>query len=239
MRLVILTGAGISADSGVDTFRDEGGVWSQVRLEDVATPEAFLHTPDRVHAFYNRRRAQLPNVAPNAAHLALAALERRLREDRHEFVLITQNVDNLHQRAGSDSVFPMHGQLDRALCVHCGGVVALTEDLSTKTACPQCQRQGGMRPNIVWFGEIPHFLDDIAAAIEGADHFVAIGTSGTVYPAAGLVEGARQAGAVTTLINRDPAENDTMFDHIIAGRAAEAVPAWADRLVDSLTERKA
>ena len=231
MFVVILTGAGISAESGVATFRDPDGVWAKHDWRDVATPEAFAADPARVHNFYNPRRAALPGVEPNPAHLALARLEAELENRGDRFLLITQNVDDLHRRAGSRNVLQMHGALDRATCVHCGWQDDWTEDLSIRTPCPACKNTGCLRPAVVWFGEMPHHLDEIEQALGEATHFTAIGTSGTVYPAAGLAAGAAAAGAQSLLINLEPAENHSMFDRHIYGPAAEAVPQWVDALL--------
>jgi NAD-dependent deacetylase len=190
--IVILTGAGVSAESGLPTFRDANGLWEGHRFEDVATPEAFTRDPHLVHRFYNLRRAALRTVEPNAAHRAIANLQRQFPG---EVVLVTQNVDDLHERAGSPSVIHMHGELTRVRCEHCNSIVSHGEDLSTETRCGACIESGGMRPHIVWFGEVPFEMDDIAQALARADIFVAIGTSGVVYPAAGFVILAKGAGA--------------------------------------------
>ncbi len=227
MNIVILTGAGISRESGLATFRDADGIWAQVRLEDVATPEAFAAHPARVHAFYNARRAQLVDVAPNAAHLALATLEAAWSGD---FLLVTQNVDDLHARAGSRRLAPMHGELLRARCDACGTVQAWTADLATDTPCPACAAIGRMRPHIVWFGEMPMGMERIAAALDACDLFVSIGTSGQVYPAAGFVAEVR--GRARTLeLNLEPSAGSRLFDEARHGPATELVPAWVAEML--------
>lgn len=229
VRLVVLTGAGVSADSGVPTFRDADGVWARFDWRALATPEAFARAPERVHEFYNMRRAALANVAPNAAHAALADLERRLAEAGGEMTLVTQNVDDLHERAGHRRVIHMHGELLRARCETCGARHRWSGALSTTTRCPECKADGCMRPDIVWFGEIPRRMDEIAAALDAADRFASIGTSGSVYPAAGFVDQARARGVACTELNLEPSENATAFDERAYGRASEIVPAWTLR----------
>ncbi|WP_207537329.1 NAD-dependent deacylase [Sabulicella rubraurantiaca] len=185
MNIVVLTGAGISAESGLATFRDLGGIWSQVNLEEVATPEAFAADPERVQSFYNARRAQLHEVEPNAAHHALVRLEREWRKG--SFLLVTQNVDDLHDRAGSQALLHMHGELRRVRCLACGTDDRWEGPVTSESACPSCRTQGRLRPHVVWFGETPLHMEQIEAALEGCDLFIAIGTSAQVWPAAGFV----------------------------------------------------
>ncbi|MEM9840633.1 MAG: NAD-dependent deacylase [Pseudomonadota bacterium] len=233
MRIVVLTGAGISADSGVDTFRDQEGVWMKNDPMKVATPEGFAEDPVRVHAFYNARRAQLPKVSPNPAHEALARLEEKLSASGGSLTLVTQNVDDLHQRAGSKNILPIHGSLDKASCTSCGSVTTWTEDLSTETPCPTCGNRT-MRPYIVWFGEIPRHFDEAEQALAQADLFAAIGTSGSVYPAAGLVALAREWGIPRVELNLDPSDNAALFNENHYGPARDIVPAWADEIIAKL-----
>jgi NAD-dependent deacetylase len=230
--LVILTGAGISRESGLATFRDADGIWATVRIEDVATPEAFARDPERVQAFYNARRAQLrdPAVQPNAAHLALAELDARWPGD---LLLVTQNVDHLHGRAGSRRMVHMHGELMKARCRACGAVHAWEEDLTTTTPCPACGRAGGMRPHVVWFGEMPLHMEEIGAALERCDVFCAIGTSGQVYPAAGFVAEVR-GRARTVEINLARSDVGDDFDEAIIGSASETVPRFVAGLLERL-----
>ncbi len=227
MTVVVLTGAGISAESGVPTFRDADGLWEGHRVEDVATPEAFERKPAVVHRFYDARRAALATVEPNPAHLALARLEAALGDD---LLVVTQNLDDLHERAGSTRVLHMHGELLSALCRDCGGRFPWSGDLVGQPPCPGCEA-AGLRPDVVWFGEIPYDLDRIFAALETADLFVSIGTSGAVYPAAGFVRAASTYGARTLEVNLVPSEGCRFFDEARHGRAGEIVPAWVDEVL--------
>ncbi|MEZ6126220.1 MAG: NAD-dependent deacylase [Planctomycetaceae bacterium] len=222
-QIVILTGAGVSAESGIRTFRDAGGLWEGHRIEDVATPEAFQAHPSLVHQFYNLRRAALKQCEPNAAHVALADLQRRLPG---QVTLITQNVDDLHERAGAVNVLHMHGELLKIRCCHCSHRCRWSDDLTTTTECPECGRLGGLRPDIVWFGEIPFFLDQIEEALQLADMFVAIGTSGLVYPAAGMVHVARSRGIRTIEFNLRRTEASALFSETHQGPATETVSKW-------------
>lgn len=226
--LVILTGAGVSAESGLSTFRDPGGIWQRVRIEDVATPEAFARDPAGVHAFYNARRAQLPDAQPNAAHLALARLER---EWPGAFLLVTQNVDDLHDRAGSRPLH-MHGELRRVRCLACGARHGWGMDLFVDTPCPACGAQR-LRPDIVWFGEMPMGMDRIGAALDGCGLFASVGTSGNVYPAAGFVDDA--AGAHKVELNLEPSAGSALFDEMHHGPATQVVPAWVERMLRQWT----
>ena len=227
MKIVILTGAGISAESGLGTFRDAGGIWSQFDLNEVATPEGFARNPQLVHDFYNARRANARDAAPNAAHLALGRL---VTDGRHTVTLVTQNIDNLHEKGGAGGVIHMHGELFRALCAGCGHRWGAPEVMRPDDACPACG-QAATRPDVVWFGEMPYRMDEIFAALARADLFVAIGTSGNVYPAAGFVMEARAAGAQTLELNLAPSDTASAFHDARYGRAAEVVPAWVDELL--------
>ncbi|WP_310498718.1 NAD-dependent deacylase [Sandarakinorhabdus sp.] len=226
--IVILTGAGISAESGVPTFRAADGLWENHRIEDVATPQAFRRNPALVQRFYDERRANLAGVAPNPAHHALARLDAAWDG---ELLLVTQNVDDLHDRAGSRRMLHMHGELKSALCTGCGAARACSGALSGDPACPACGRSGTLRPDIVWFGEMPYHMDRIEAAIDACDLFVSIGTSGAVYPAAGFVGWARAAGARTLEINLDPSAGTPMFDTARHGPAGILVPRWVDEIL--------
>jgi NAD-dependent deacetylase len=232
--IVILTGAGISRESGLDTFRDADGIWARVRIEDVATPEAFRRDPERVHAFYNARRRRLlgGNVEPNAAHRALAELEERWPG---EVLLVTQNIDDLHERAGSKNLVHMHGELLKVRCRHCGNVVEWRRPLAVDTACIACGQLGGMRPHVVWFGEMPMALDEITTALTRCGLFISIGTSGNVYPAAGFVEHTRcAAGARTVELNLEPSAGAKLFDEAVYGPATEIVPTFVERLLGAV-----
>lgn len=225
-RIVILTGAGISAESGLGTFRDEGGLWARHRIEDVATPEAFSRNPTLVHHFYNARRIQAAKAEPNAAHVALARLQKAWPG---EVMLVTQNVDGLHEKAGAAAVH-MHGELSRALCATCEHRWDAAPEMSVANSCPSCGAKT-VRPDIVWFGEMPYQMERIMDAIQTCDLFAAIGTSGQVYPAAGFVEEAVLAGASTVELNLRDSDMTYAFDDHIVGRASETVPRWVDALL--------
>ncbi|GLS43485.1 SIR2 family NAD-dependent protein deacylase [Methylobacterium brachythecii] len=228
-RVFVLTGAGVSAESGLGTFQDRGGIWSRFDPMALATPEAFARDPALVHEFYNLRRSGVVAATPNAAHEALARLESRLQERGATLFLCTQNVDDLHERAGSRAVTHMHGEILKARCLACEAVTPWRDDLSVATPCPACGRASGMRPDIVWFGEMPKHLEAIDAALREADLFVAIGTSGAVYPAAGYVAQARALGIRTCELNLEPSDNAAHFDEARYGPASVVVPefiAW-------------
>jgi NAD-dependent deacetylase len=224
MRLVVLTGAGISAESGVPTFRDAGGLWEGHRVEDVATPQAFQRDPDTVQRFYDLRRHAVAQAEPNPAHDALVRLERALGDD---LLVVTQNIDDLHERAGSRRVVHMHGDLLTALCNGCGARTPVAADLAERPPCPECGERM-LRPDVVWFGEMPYELDVIDAALTACDAFVAVGTSGAVYPAAGFVMTAAAAGARTTELNLASSEITPLFDEVRHGPASVVVPDWVD-----------
>ena len=225
--IVILTGAGISAESGIDTFRDAGGLWEQHRVEDVATPEAFARDPDLVLRFYDARRAAIQTKQPNAAHLALARLDADWDGD---LLIVTQNVDDLHERAGARRVLHMHGEHLNAWCTACDARSPWCSPLLERPPCPQCGARE-LRPDVVWFGEMPYRMDEIYAALRRADLFVSIGTSGAVYPAAGFVRDARQLGAFTLELNLEPSQGSLWFDEARHGPASELVPAWVDEVL--------
>lgn len=228
--IVILTGAGVSAESGLRTFRAADGLWEDHRIEDVATPEAFVRDSRLVQRFYNERRRQLRQVAPNAAHHALARLER---EWSGEVLLVTQNVDDLHERAGSQNLIHMHGELLKARCLRCGQICAWETDILEDSQCPSCSRPSCLRPHIVWFGEMPLELNRISAALARCSVFAAIGTSGNVYPAAGFVSMVAP-GTQTIELNLDASMVSSAFRECIQGRATDAVPAWVERLLTPL-----
>lgn len=227
MRIVILTGAGISAESGLGTFRDVGGLWSQYDLEDVATPEGFARNPDLVQDFYNARRANCAAAAPNAAHEALVRLEAAMPG---RVLIVTQNVDDLHQRAGSKAVIQMHGALMQALCGACGHRWRAPVVMQKTDLCPACAKPA-TRPDVVWFGEMPYHMEQIEAALERADLFVAIGTSGQVWPAAGFAKVARAAGARCLELNLEPSDVSRSFHERRFGPATQVVPAWVESLL--------
>lgn len=227
MRIVVLTGAGISAESGVPTFRDAGGLWEGHRVEEVASPQAFAAQPDVVHRFYDLRRAALAGVEPNAAHLALARLEEALGDD---LLVVTQNVDDLHERAGSTRVLHMHGELLSAWCSACDARHRWSASLLDGPACPSCG-EAALRPDVVWFGEVPYRLAEIDSALAAAGLFVSVGTSGAVYPAAGFVRAAAAYGASTLELNLEPSAGTASFDEARHGPAGLLVPAWVDEIL--------
>ncbi len=226
--IVILTGAGISAESGLATFRAADGLWEGHRVEDVATPEAFNRDPQLVHEFYDARRARLGEVEPNAAHKALARLDAEWDGD---LLLVTQNVDDLHERAGSKRLLHMHGELTKGWCLACDERQPWSGDMGEGASCQLCGEKGRVRPDIVWFGEMPYEMDRIDEALRSADLFVSIGTSGAVYPAAGFVQTARYCGARTLEMNLDPSLGSTFFDESRIGPAGTLVPDWIDELL--------
>ena len=228
--IVVLTGAGVSADSGVATFRGPDGLWEGHRVEDVATPQAFARDPEIVHQFYDQRRAKLATVKPNAAHQALARLDR---EWRGELLIVTQNVDDLHERAGARRLLHMHGELKKGWCLACDSRFPWAGAMGRDAACPQCGTQGQVRPDIVWFGEMPYEMERIDAALGRCDLFVSIGTSGAVYPAAGFVQTARYCGAHCIELNLEPSQGSIFFHETRLGRASELVPQWVDEVLTS------
>ena len=227
--IVVLTGAGVSAESGVPTFRAADGLWAGHPIEAVATPEGFARNPGLVQRFYDARRAQLAAVAPNAAHRALARLDAHWPGG---FLLVTQNVDDLHERAGSRRLIHMHGELKRAWCLACDGRFCWDGPLEPGPPCPGCGARA-LRPDIVWFGEIPYRMAEIDAALAAADLFVSIGTSGAVWPAAGYVRVARARGAHTLELNLEPSEGSHLFEERRLGPAGALVPAWVEALLGS------
>jgi len=227
MEIVVLTGAGISAESGLATFRDADGLWEGHRPEDVATPEAYAYDPDLVQRFYDERRAGLARVRPNAAHEALGRLSRALGDNLY---LVTQNIDDLHERGGSIQVHHMHGEILKALCEACRVRSPWDGPLIDRPACPSCGR-AMLRPDVVWFGEIPYDMDEIHRRLYGANLFVSIGTSGVVYPAAGFLHLASAAGARTLELNLEPSAASLDFDEARHGPASQLVPAWVDEVL--------
>ncbi|MCP5085329.1 MAG: NAD-dependent deacylase [Rhodobacteraceae bacterium] len=225
--IVILTGAGISAESGLGTFRDAGGLWEQYPLEQVATPEGFAADPVLVHEFYNARRANCRTAEPNAAHQALARLER---EHSGQILIVTQNVDDLHERGGSTNVWHMHGELAQAKCHLCDHRWPAPAKMAASDPCPSCTNPA-TRPDVIWFGEMPYFMEEIETSLNRADLFVSIGTSGEVYPAAGFVQLARMAGGRTLELNLEPSSGASMFDEVRNGPAGELVPQWVEEVL--------
>jgi NAD-dependent deacetylase len=228
--IVILTGAGISAESGIQTFRAQDGLWENHKIEDVATPEGFQANPELVHEFYNQRRKKLQGegIFPNPAHQALGLLEQELEGS---VTVITQNIDNLHERGGTKNIIHMHGELLKARCSESNQVIEMKGDVVSGDLCHCCQIPAQLRPHIVWFGEMPLRMGDIHAALEKADLFISIGTSGVVYPAAGFVHDAKMHGAHTIEINLEPSAIDSEFDERRYGRAGIEVPKLVKELL--------
>ncbi|MFP6689379.1 MAG: Sir2 family NAD+-dependent deacetylase [Alphaproteobacteria bacterium] len=229
--IVVLTGAGISAESGIDTFRDKCGIWERNRIEDVATPEAFAKDPVRVHEFYNARRRALgaPDIQPNAAHDTLALLEGQMPG---RVLIVTQNIDDLHEQAGSQNLIHMHGEVRKARCGACGDVRPQLDDLGPDAVCANCESRGAMRPHVVWFGEMPLEQDRIAVALDACALFISIGTSGSVYPAAGFVHDVRMLGRAHTVeLSLEPSLGESLFEERHYGQASQIVPLFIDRLL--------
>lgn len=235
--IVILTGAGISKESGLDTFRDAGGIWSKVKIEDVATPEAYARDPERVQGFYNARRRPLfaGNIKPNAAHHALARLEREWPDQGGGSVtIVTQNIDNLHESAGSQNLIHMHGEILKARCAACGGLSICEGDLGGGESCPDCSKINTLRPHVVWFGEMPLEMERIYSLLEQCALFISIGTSGNVYPAAGFVSHARNNPEVHTIeLNLEPSEGASFFAEARYGAATDLIPLYVEELLQN------
>lgn len=229
-RIVVLTGAGVSQESGLDTFRDPDGIWSKYRIEDVATPEAFARDPRKVHDFYNLRRRNLlaGHVKPNTAHAALAELERSWPG---EFLLVTQNIDDLHERAGSQNLIHMHGEMRKVRCAACDAVTANDADLSLDSICGACAKPGSLRPHVVWFGEMPLAMERIGGALARCNLFISVGTSDNVYPAAGFMAEANAAGARTVELNLEPSLGRSHFAEGHYGKATSVVPEFVAALL--------
>lgn len=232
-KIVVLTGAGISQESGLDTFRDTNGIWAKYSMDEVCTPEGFKRNPDRLDEFYNRLRADLPRFAPNAAHISLARLEKAIcnHELDAELVLVTQNIDDLHERAGSRKIYHMHGELYKIWCTQCDRHMVWHDPCFPDTACPYCQRPS-LRPDIVWFGEMPYYMEEIETALSDCTLFVAIGTSGVVYPAAGFVNRVR-GRAKTVELNLECSDGTSRFDISQQGKATQLVPEFVDYLFEA------
>lgn len=227
-KIVFLTGAGISAESGLATFRSENGLWNNHRVEDVATIEAYYKNPDYVHDFYNEMKPELWNAKPNAAHLAITKLQQNYPA---EVDIITQNVDTLHEKAKSKNIYHIHGQINQAVCMNCGQVLETWGDVSSETVCQNCQVMGMMKPNIVFFGENLLYMDKVEELLRTCDLFVSVGTSGVVFPAASFVQTAKYYGADTVEFNLEATSNNFYFDKHIMGKAGETLPKFVDELL--------
>ena len=230
--VVVLTGAGISAESGLKTFRASDGLWEEHRIEDVATPEGFIRDPALVHRFYNVRRRSIAEATPNAAHIALAEFEARQGDAGGTFLLVTQNIDDLHERAGSRKIIHMHGDAHKMFCLACDNKFAITDDLSCESLCVACGVSGKLRPDIVWFGEMPYQMETIINALSRCALFVSIGTSGNVHPAAGFVRQAKAAGAKCVELNLEKSAGSDYFDRGIYGLASQIVGDFFMRMAN-------
>lgn len=226
--IVVLTGAGISAESGLATFRSSNGLWNNHRVEDVATIEAFQRNPEFVHDFYNQMKPELLAAKPNPAHLALTKLQDNYPAP---VSIITQNVDTLHEKAKSRNIYHIHGQINQAVCLNCGHVLETWNDVTTETVCPQCSVAGMMKPNIVFFGENLLYMDKVERLLASCDLFISVGTSGVVFPAAAFVQTAKLYGAETYEFNLEKTSNNFYFDHHIFGKAGETLPPFVDELL--------
>ena len=226
--IVVLTGAGISAESGLATFRSSNGLWNNHRVEDVATIEAFQRNPEFVHDFYNQMKPELLAAKPNPAHLALTKLQDNYPA---HVSIITQNVDTLHEKAKSRNIYHIHGQINQAVCLNCGHVLETWNDVTTETVCPQCSVAGMMKPNIVFFGENLLYMDKVERLLASCDLFISVGTSGVVFPAAAFVQTAKLYGAETYEFNLEKTSNNFYFDHHIFGKAGETLPPFIDELL--------
>ncbi|MBQ8677821.1 MAG: NAD-dependent deacylase [Alphaproteobacteria bacterium] len=229
--IVILTGAGISAESGLSTFRAENGLWNNHRVEDVATYEAFIRNPEYVHAFYNEMKPELYRAKPNSAHLALSRLQQEY--DTAKVDIITQNIDTLHEKAGSRNIYHIHGVINQAVCLNCYRIMESWGDVDTQTICPHCQISGMMKPNIVFFGEDLLEMDKVDGILRRCDLFLSVGTSGVVFPAAAFVQTAKYYGAETVEFNLETTSNNFYFDHHIQGKAGTTLPAFVDELLQN------
>lgn len=227
--IVVLTGAGISAESGLATFRGNNGMWGRYAIEDVASIEGFERNPDKVFDFYNELKPKMDKALPNAAHYALSCLQKEYGAASVD--IITQNVDLLHEKAGNQNVYHIHGRIDETMCLHCGFVARNLPCPSSSSICPNCQMQGMMKPHIVFFGEEPLYMNQVEHLLSQCDLFIAIGTSGVVYPAAGFVQSAKYANAQTYLFNLDVGANDFYFDHQIIGKASKTIPQFVEKLI--------
>lgn len=233
--ILVLTGAGVSAESGLATFRDAEGLWNNHKVEDVATIDAFERNPEYVHAFYNEMKPELSAAKPNSAHLALAKLEK---EYTGEVNIVTQNVDTLHEKAGSRKVYHIHGQINQAVCLNCGQILETWDAVDTQTVCPHCHIVGMMKPNIVFFGESLLYMNEVERLLKACDLFISVGTSGVVYPAAGFVQAAKYHGAETWEFNLEAGANNYLFDKHIYGKCGTTLPAFVDELLKSAEEKE-
>ena len=232
--IVILTGSGISAESGLRTFRSEDGLWLNHRIEDVCSVEAFAKNPTLIHSFYNELRPIMMHAEPNDGHKAITILQEKL--PNININVVTQNVDLLHEKAGNKNIYHIHGRIDECVCTNCGHIIKTSEDVESDETCPQCQVSGMLKPNIVFFGEMPQYMNEVDKMLLNCDMFIAIGTSGVVYPAAGFVQQAKFYGAKTYLFNLDSCNNSSAFDQEILGKASQTFPKFAEQLIVELSK---
>lgn len=233
--ILILTGAGISAESGLATFRSANGLWNNHRVEDVATIEGFQRNPALVHEFYNGLKEEIQKAKPNAAHLAITELQKNYPG---QINVVTQNVDTLHEKAGNQNVYHIHGQINQAVCLNCGHILETFGDVDMQTACPHCQVAGMMKPNIVFFGENLLCMNEVDRLLRSCDLFVSIGTSGVVYPAAGFVQTAKYYGADTIEFTLETTANNYLFDRHVYGPAGQTFPPYVEELLNTAAETK-
>lgn len=232
-KIAILSGAGISAESGLATFRSSNGLWNNHRVEDVASIEGFERNPALVHDFYNELKIEIQKAKPNPAHLAITKLQQNLPA---EINVITQNVDTLHEKAGNKNIYHIHGQINQSVCLNCGHILETWGDVDEQTSCPHCQTVGMMKPNIVFFGENLLYMDQVDKILRSCDLFISIGTSGVVYPAAGFVQIAKYYGADTIEFTLDTTANNYLFDHHVYGKAGETFPSYVNDLIKNFTK---
>lgn len=229
--IFILTGAGISAESGLATFRSSSGLWNNHKVEDVASIEGFERNPDLVHDFYNNLKIEIQHVKPNTAHKAITLLQQKYPA---EINIITQNIDTLHEKAGNQNVYHIHGQINQAVCLNCGNVIEAWGEVDTQTECPNCNISAMMKPNIVFFGENLLCMDKVEVLLRKCDLFISIGTSGVVFPAAGFVQTAKYYGAETMEFTLETTANNYLFDKHIYGKAGDTFPKFVDELLKSI-----
>lgn len=232
--IVFLSGAGISAESGLSTFRSENGLWNNHRVEDVATIEAYLRNPDYVHQFYNDMRPELFKAEPNQAHLAITELQNNYPA---QIDVVTQNVDTLHEKAGNQNVYHIHGQINQIVCMNCGHVFETWGDITSEDKCKNCQTIGMLKPNIVFFGENLLYMNKVDSMLKSCDLFISVGTSGVVYPAAGFVQIAKMFGADTIELNMEKTSNNLLFDRHIYGPAGTTLPALVKKFLDGMIKK--
>lgn len=227
--IVVLTGAGISAESGLATFRSSNGLWNNHKVEDVASVEGFARNPALVHDFYNNLKTEVQTAKPNPAHLSLTKLQQAFPG---QVSIITQNVDTLHEKAGNQNVYHIHGQINQAVCLNCGQVLESWGDVDTETICPHCQIMGMMKPNIVFFGESLLCMDKVEELLRKCHLYISVGTSGVVYPAAGFVQTVKYYGAQTIEFTMEPTANNYLFDRHIFGPAGQTLPPYIDEIIN-------